>query len=353
MVFPIFYDSNVSHLRLPPPPFPRPPRAPPGLPLPPPPTFALGLFWPNDLPLLNRFWPCLLRNFSALIFTPPILRLSSLSIFCFLDASYRSFFTFLLRTSVRSRSKRVKFFCLFLRPPPPPDGRSSSPSSPVAVMRVGRLRILDSFACTIDTLRSSSRARSLACWLGCLFAAASALPFLLFFPSFFSPDAALSFIIFCRWYSTGSKSSSSPPLRLRFFASCRASRLAAIASSPASRSFSSRRSPFDWNHSRGCPSAFAAFGKPFSLRSVLVSCCSAWRSIFSVRSSASTLSISGSSVATLRRYLSMISVGMMRFFTGFTAFLMMSFTILRSCSPASDTDTPALPARAVRPTRWM
>lgn len=45
-----------------------------------------------------------------------------------------------------------------------------------------------------------------------------------------------------------------------------------------------------------------------------------------------------------------ISGGIIRFFTGFFAFLIISLTNERSCSPANDTDTPTRPALAVLPT---
>lgn len=48
--------------------------------------------------------------------------------------------------------------------------------------------------------------------------------------------------------------------------------------------------------------------------------------------------------------MSIISEGIILFFTGFFAFLIISLTRERSCSPANDTDTPTRPALAVLPT---
>uniref|UniRef100_A0A8W7NZ61 Transmembrane protein n=1 Tax=Anopheles coluzzii TaxID=1518534 RepID=A0A8W7NZ61_ANOCL len=325
-------------------------------PPPPPPSvgFLLGAFCPNDLPLVCLFSPCLLRSFSVLIFMPLCLRLSSLSMRCFLVASYRSFFTFLLPTSVRSCSKREKFLLRFLLlfPPARPSAGPLPCSSSAAFTRPGRLRILASLACTIDTLRTSSSARSRANCFAVLFASAFASVLDFFLPLTAPPAAAFCCFLFSSWYRTGSKSSSSSSSRrFRFLAAF----FFSPCSSPASRFFSSRRSCCVWNHSLGGGmSCFAALpALPSNFRSALVSCCSVWRSNFSARSSASTRSISGSRAATLFRYFSIMSSGMMRFFTELTAFFTISFTILRSCSPASDTDTPAFPARAVRPTRWM
>lgn len=44
--------------------------------------------------------------------------------------------------------------------------------------------------------------------------------------------------------------------------------------------------------------------------------------------------------------------GSIRAFTGALAAFTISFSIFRSSSPTRDTERPALPARAVRPTRW-